>query len=128
MSVTPPPLPPVSPAGVDDQNPWPGLSAFTENASDYFFGRSEEIAEVFRRIKREAATVLYGHSGLGKTSMLQAGLFPVLRQAGFLPIYIRLDFSPSADPLVQQVRGALTAALDAAQIDAPRPGEETLWE
>jgi len=76
--------------GVDNQNPWLGLTPFTEEFSCYFFGRADETAELFRLLKRERLTVLFGQSGLGKTSMLQAGLFPRLRQADFLPVYTRL--------------------------------------
>ena len=79
---------------VDSQNPWLGLVSFTEALRDYFHGRSEEADELFRRVKREVLTVLFGQSGLGKTSLLQAGLFPRLRREGFLPVAIRLGFDP----------------------------------
>src|SRR6516165_12378470 len=63
-------------SGVNSENPWLGLASFTEEQSGYFFGRDGEIAELFRLLKRETLTVLFGQSGLGKTSLLQAGLFP----------------------------------------------------
>ena len=36
---------------------------------------------------------LYGKSGLGKSSMLQAGVFPKLRLEHYLPVHLRLDYS-----------------------------------
>ena len=39
--------------------------------------------ELLRLIKREPLTVLFGQSGLGKSSLLQAGVFPRLRAANF---------------------------------------------
>ena len=102
MSVpNPPPLPTESPSlpvriEVDDQHPWLGLDAFTEKTSEYFYGRAAEAEELFRRVKREPLTVLFGMSGLGKTSLVLAGLFPALRAEGFLPVYIRLDHEPAA--------------------------------
>ena len=68
---------------VDADNPWPGLSAFTEVLAPYFCGRTEETEELFRRVKRKLLTTLFGMSGLGKTSLLQAGLFPILRREGY---------------------------------------------
>ena len=76
--------------GVDEQQPFPGLRSFTEDAQAYFFGRSREAAELIRLVKRDVATVLFGRSGLGKTSLIQAGLFPLLRVDNFLPIPVRL--------------------------------------
>ena len=43
-------------------------------------------------MRRDSLTLLYGQSGLGKSSLLRAGLFPRLRDEGLLPVYIRLDF------------------------------------
>ncbi len=78
---------------LDEQNPWPGLATYDEAASDFFFGREEEAEELLRLIRLSPLTVLYGKSGLGKSSLLQAGLFPKLREAYFLPVYIRLDYA-----------------------------------
>ena len=115
---------------VDDQHPWLGLDAFTEKASEYFYGRASEAEELFRRVKREPLTVLFGMSGLGKTSLVRAGLFPALRAEGFLPVYIRLDHESAAKPPKLQVTEALTDAIRAARISQPTLPEtdETLWE
>ena len=67
--------------------------------------------------------------GLGKTSLLQAGLFPALREEDYLPVPIRLDYLEGAAPLAAQVFGAITSGADAARVEAPRPRPaETLWE
>ena len=94
-------------SGINSENPWLGLASFTEEQSGYFYGRDGEIAELFRLLKRETLTVLFGQSGLGKTSLLQAGLFPQMRQADFLPVYIRLLHGEDAPPLAAQVKTAL---------------------
>jgi tetratricopeptide (TPR) repeat protein len=114
---------------LDPQNPWPGLQAFTERDQAFFFGRQDELDEIARLVRREILTVLFGRSGLGKTSLLQAGLFPLLREEQFLPISLRLDFSPGAGPLVAQVKALVHEALLAETVEAPEPSEaETLWE
>jgi hypothetical protein len=47
--------------------------------------------------------VVFGKSGIGKTSLLQAGLFPLLREKGFLPMRViaalREDYLPHVDTL-----------------------------
>ncbi|HXO26406.1 MAG TPA: tetratricopeptide repeat protein [Thermoanaerobaculia bacterium] len=115
--------------GVDADNPYPGLQAFGERDQAYFHGRTLEREELFRLIRREVLTVLFGRSGLGKTSLLHAGLFPRLRQADVLPVSIRLDFTSGKEDLVSQVRAAFSVAVGGQNIDAAPPtADETLWE
>ena len=110
-------------------NPWPGLDAFDEAGRDFFHGRDGEAEELLHRVASAPMTVLFGKSGLGKTSLLKAGLFPRLHQRRFLPVYIRLDVRPEAPPLIGQMRAALLATVRAERVDAPRMEEnETLWE
>ena len=114
---------------VDRDNPWPGLSSFTEDLRGYFFGREKETEELVRLIRRNTLTVLFGQSGLGKSSLLQAGVFPLLREADFLPLYLRLDHDPASVPLADQVKAALVEAFKLAGADAPAPrADESLWE
>ena len=69
----------------------------------FFYGRESETDELLRLIQLSPFVTLYGKSGLGKSSMLQAGLFPKLRAVRFLPVYLRLDFTAHAalPPLAQ---------------------------
>jgi tetratricopeptide (TPR) repeat protein len=111
------------------QNPWPGLRAFGESDRDYFFGRDREAAELFSLVQRSPVVVLYGQSGLGKTSLLQAGLFPRLKTLDFFPVRVRFDHGDDAPPLAQQITSAVAEELDRLQIKCPRPTpKETLWE
>jgi WD40 repeat protein len=114
---------------VDAENPWPGLAAFREADQEFFYGREAETEELFRLVLRDRLTVLFGLSGLGKTSLLQAGLFPRLRQENVLPVRIRLDFSEHHLPLIDQVKAAIVREAAAAGVEAPAPrSSETLWE
>lgn len=115
---------------LDSQNPWPGLAAFTESQQEFFFGRNEDAADLYSCIRRERLTLLFGKSGLGKTSLLQAGLFPRLRAASMLPVYIRLSYGADSPGLEDQVQAALEAAVasaDLAEAATPQAGEG-LWE
>ncbi len=118
-------------AAVDAQHPWLGLVSFTEETRSLFHGREEEAAELSRRVQRKLLTVLFGQSGLGKTSILQAGLVPRLRPEGFCPVYVRLDYDPNSPPPSDQIKRAVFRATEAAgtwtQSGSAVTGE-TLWE
>lgn len=119
------------PAGtvIDVQNPWPGLCAFDESAQQFFAGRDAESAELLRLVGQAPLTVLFGKSGLGKTSLLQAGLFPRLRQQNILPVYVRIEVRDRAAPLVEQAAAVLQTEIGRHGVDAAAaiPGE-SLWE
>ncbi len=113
---------------VDAQNPWPGLPSFREIDAEFFHGRTLEIDELRRMVTRERVTVLLGGTGLGKTSLLQAGLFPAVRRDRLLPLRVRLDFGEKGS-LAGQVRRALIRAAEASLLDVPEFREgESLWE
>jgi hypothetical protein len=116
---------------LSSQDPWPGLAAFSEESTHLFKGRERESEEVSRLIRREFLCVLFGKSGTGKSSLLRAGVFPLLRPLGFYPVYIRLLHEESEPPLSDQVKQALSAAIRAAggEIEAPEPKDaQTLWQ
>jgi energy-coupling factor transporter ATP-binding protein EcfA2 len=106
---------------VDPDHPWLGLQSFTEENQQYFFGRTAEIRDIFLRVREERLTVLYGQSGLGKTSLLRAGLIPKLRVERFRPIHLLLEFSAESPSLVEQARAALAQACAKGQ-------SETVWK
>ena len=74
-------------------NPWRGLSSYDDPAvskREYLFcGRDRESEELFREIDHNPVVTLYGRSGLGKTSLLNAGVFPLLRTYGYRPVPVR---------------------------------------
>ncbi|HZL46950.1 MAG TPA: hypothetical protein VFC28_12060, partial [Opitutaceae bacterium] len=116
---------------VDAQNPWLGLDSFTEETRAFFHGRDDEGADLARRVQRKLLTVLFGQSGLGKTSLLHAGLVPRLRPDGYCPVYVRLDHSREAPPPAEQIKQAVQRVTAEAGTWS-RPGSsqsgESLWE
>jgi tetratricopeptide (TPR) repeat protein len=115
----------------DSQHPWLGLAFFTEETRGYFYGREEEIAELARRVRRKTLTVLFGQSGLGKTSILRAGIVPRLRPEGFCPVYVRIDYSEGAPAPSEQIKQAIFRTTQASgqwtQTGVAQAGE-SLWE
>jgi hypothetical protein len=83
-------------------------------------------------VQRKLLTILFGQSGLGKTSILQAGLVPRLRPEGFCPVYVRIDYDPHsaaarrADQARRLPRHRGGRDLDAERLGRP-PGRP-LWE
>lgn len=114
---------------VDAEHPWPALLSFREDDRQYFGGREEEVEALYRRIGTSRLTLLFGLSGLGKTSLLRAGLFPRLRREHYFPLYIRLRYSADLPSPVEQIRDAIVAQARASGIEAPEPrADETLWQ
>jgi hypothetical protein len=118
-----------APCAVDEENPWPGLESFRERDASFFRGRGAEVESLLQLVLRERLTILLGLSGLGKSSLLQAGLFPRLRDVGFLPVHLRLDHDEHAPPLAGQVLDRLADEAAARGVEAPEPlPGESLWE
>src|SRR5262245_29693565 len=59
--------------------PYVGLQPYAEPDHDYFFGRERDQRLIVSNLHAAALTVLYGASGAGRTSILQAGVVPRLR-------------------------------------------------
>jgi hypothetical protein len=121
----------LSAVAIDPENPWLGLFSYSEETRAYFHGRDEETAELARRVQRKLLTVLFGQSGLGKTSLLRAGLVPRLRDEAYCPVYVRIDYAPESPSPAEQIKQAIFKASATAGMWT-RPGTaiagESLWE
>lgn len=70
-------LPPLSSARVI------GMEHYTERDSTHFRGRETAIVDLLKLIDTHPLTLLIGDSGIGKTSLLQAGFIPSLKKDGW---------------------------------------------
>src|SRR3989441_6516933 len=116
---------------VDPQHPWLGLDSFTEDTRAYFYGREDEVAELARRVQRKTLTLLFGQSGLGKTSIVRAGVVPRLRPMGYCPVYVRIDYSRDSPAPAEQIKAAIfRATQETGQWTQPgvAVAGESLWE
>lgn len=68
-------------AGVALPCPYVGLDPFQEADHEFFFGRDRERQVVAVNLLSSSLTILYGASGVGKSSLLMAGVMPYLREA-----------------------------------------------
>ncbi|MGZ3440616.1 MAG: ATP-binding protein, partial [Polyangia bacterium] len=66
-----------------DFGPFKPLVPFAETDRALFFGRERETADLAELLAGDrASALLYGESGIGKTSMVRAGLVPLLKSRG----------------------------------------------
>lgn len=68
--------------GADAAPPYRGLARFETGDSGLFFGRDGLTAELAALLGRRRFAAVFGPSGIGKSSLLRAGLIPVLRESG----------------------------------------------
>ncbi|MFK7905318.1 MAG: SUMF1/EgtB/PvdO family nonheme iron enzyme [Chitinophagales bacterium] len=105
------------------QDRYPGIRAFEQHEQNLFYGRSQEIRDLFRLVMVERLVVLFAKSGIGKSSLLNAGLSPALEEEGFLPIHIRLQSTEIAplDILYDALKGY-------GRRTAPYSSKAELWQ
>jgi WD40 repeat protein len=72
--------------------PYKGLQPYTEEDRAYFFGRERDQEIIASNLYAAPLTVLYGASGVGKSSVLLAGVVPKLRQTPRLAIVVFRDW------------------------------------
>ncbi len=98
-------------------NPWRGLSSYEYPAvskQEYLFcGRDRESEELFREIDHNPVVTLYGRSGLGKTSLLNAGVFPLLRTYGYCPVPVRFGTDTGQQDLAEAMLATIADHCDA---------------
>lgn len=69
---------------------YPGAKPFLTSEKDIFFGRTQDINKLYQLLCLEPLVVLYGKSGLGKSSIINAGIIPKIEKDGdFTPLSIR---------------------------------------
>ncbi|MGI5192942.1 XRE family transcriptional regulator [Streptomyces sp. CA-288835] len=74
--------------------PYAGLRSFREQDAEWFFGRERLVEELAERLERQRFVVVIGASGSGKSSLLRAGLVPLLR-----PVATTVVLTPGPRPL-----------------------------
>lgn len=74
---------PARPEMDGERAPYLGLAPFGEEDTDLFFGRETMVKEALHRLDQHHLLVVLGASGVGKTSLLRAGLVPRIRPRGW---------------------------------------------
>jgi energy-coupling factor transporter ATP-binding protein EcfA2 len=90
-------------------NPFPGLRPFRENEGHLFFGRENQVDAMVNKLAATRFLAVVGTSGSGKSSLVNCGLRPALRQglmASAGTAWRMAQFRPGNDPI-----GAMARAL-----------------
>jgi hypothetical protein len=109
--------------GGRDPQPYVGPRPYDSDEAGRFFGRARETWELNSLLSSSRLVVLYGPSGVGKTSLLAAGLVPQLHPEMFHVLPMGRPPRLSAFPTVTTPDyNPFTAALLAAWAPDSRPG------
>ena len=77
---------------------YPGVVPFTTSQRHLFFGRERDKSRLAKLIHKNLLTVVYGKSGYGKSSLINAGVVPKMEEEGlYTPIVIRFGRCSSSE-------------------------------
>ncbi|MCA9648360.1 MAG: hypothetical protein H6712_29545 [Myxococcales bacterium] len=104
-------------------NPFPGPRPYRAEEGARFFGRGTMLVRLTRHILAHRCTTLYGPSGSGKSSLMQAAVLPWLAaERGFRLVWV------DTWPLRQRPRERIKAALEESLGLQDLPADMTLDE
>lgn len=109
-------------------SPFCGLAPFEASHAAVYFGREFAVARAIRKLRQAPFLLLIGASGVGKSSLMRAGLLPHIVRPGIIPdidAWRTALVMPSGDPVVSLAealcqRSALGAELAEDKIDTPQ--------
>ena len=113
---------------------YPGARPFEPDQQHVFFGREKDIESLSRLIRLEPLVILYGKSGTGKSSLLNAGIIPrMAEEAIFDTIRIRFNVWQEDSNLpmpVANIRSNIQQnfELRAGILDELVPDDYSLWK
>lgn len=96
-------------------NPYRELSSFTEDDAAVFFGRDQEALRLFELVDVESMAIVavLGASGVGKSSLVNAGLLTRLRGTGrYLPMHIPHGLRYNAEELLAWALTSVDETVD----------------
>ena len=84
----------LTPTILERERPFKFLDSYSEDDTELFFGREKEVADCRAALEKSRRLVLYGTSGVGKSSLLGAGLYPLYQDDGYETHTIRCLSDP----------------------------------
>ena len=98
---------------------YPGVVSFTDRQQSIFFGRDYDIVQLQKYIRNRKSVLLYSKSGVGKSSLLNAGVLPQM-QSNFLTLNIRFylyDENATPIPPLERIRLAIRPLIEGVTSD-----------
>ncbi len=84
-------------------SPYRGIDFFRFVDHPIFFARQAESLELLRSVVIYKGVLLFGSSGTGKSSLINAGLLPRIIEMGFAPDRIRVQNRPNEDFVIERI-------------------------
>ncbi len=121
-------------------SPYVGLNYFIEADADWFFGRDEESQTIIANLRASRLTILFSQSGVGKSSLLRAGVAHQIRELAQRSLagrgsarYVPVVFNEWKDDPVEDLIGAIEKAIEpllpeGEQAALPRDGLKSAIE
>lgn len=109
------------------KNPWLGLESYKEG--EVLYGRDEDIRDLSQRVLNDTDTLLYGKSGIGKSSILNAGIIPAARRYGYQPVLVRLSHKEQ-QPYLHQINDVISNEMVSTKevVKCKDAEQESLYE
>ena len=94
--------------------PFKYLDAYTSDDHDFYFGRKDEVQQLYEMTFQSDLLLVYGASGTGKTSLVQCGLSSCFKSYEWLPLTIRRgdDINKSLEKVLDNAIGEETEYFD----------------
>ncbi|WNG54659.1 hypothetical protein F0U59_07590 [Archangium gephyra] len=109
-------------------NPFPGPQPYRMGDRRRFFGREDMTGKLVNRILAHPCVTLFGPSGAGKTSLMQAAVIPLIQELhGFRTVRVDAWLATGTTPLEQLVV-AMFLDLELGERPTEKSPRETLDE
>jgi tetratricopeptide (TPR) repeat protein len=97
-------------SALSPDRPFPGLRPYRFEDHDFFFGREDQIFALYRLLDHSRFVAVVGSSGSGKSSLVRAGLLPLLDKESHEPtgrVWKMIQMHPGDSP-VANLAAAMT--------------------
>src|SRR5882672_5434832 len=84
-------------------SPYRGIDAYRFVDHSIFFARQTQTLELLRAVVIFKGVILFGSSGAGKSSLINAGLLPKIIEMRFAPDRIRIQNRPGAEIVIERI-------------------------
>jgi hypothetical protein len=110
--------------------PFRGLGYFVEMDARWFFGRDTERRTIIANLRAARLTLLYAESGVGKSSLLHAGVASRLRELAvrnaqhgspkFVPVVFSAWRDEPIEDLISEIEAVVRSFADGSPVSLPR--------
>ena len=110
---------------------YPGAQPFTTQQRQIFFGRTKDIENLYQLLSLESLVVLYSKSGLGKSSLINAGVIPKIQlENDFMPFSFRFGaYTKEQDktPIITTSQQLSLTKKKEIYLDKLIPKDDSFW-